>query len=192
MSAEPANALEELETIAEQGSLQINQGALIHNIRSHSFAFQLSPSIERARASRENEAVIAEPSQKKREPVVEAIAIREPVTPCEVVDYDSLIGLLRNRADELEISRETLNAIAGLPDGLAAKILGLKRIRRIGMLTLGPLLDALGLRLIAVPDEAALERNRALYVKRDDAHYRSAKARHSRSPAVRCGSPILE
>jgi hypothetical protein len=42
---------------------------------------------------------------------------------------------------------------------------------------MGALLDALGLKLIAVPNEAALERNRSQYVARDEAHLRSAKAR---------------
>jgi hypothetical protein len=120
---------------------------------------------------------------RKSKPITKPVMPREATTPAEVVDYDSLISLLRNRADELEISRETLNEIAGLPDRLVSKILGLKRVRRIGMLTLGPLLDALGIKLIAVPDEAALARNRSRYVKRDDAHYRSVMVRLWQNPS---------
>jgi len=166
--------LETLEDIAGQTAFHINQKP--RNL----FGWYLSPSIERAKAARERKEIAAAPKQKKCEPVIEAIA--PPFTSAEITDYDSLIRLLRNRADELELSRETINHIAHLPDGLAGKILGLRHVKRIGMQTLGPLLDALGLKLIAVPNEAALERNRSRYVKRDEAHYRSAKARHGRKP----------
>ena len=117
----------------------------------------------------------------KRQPVPEA-TILQTTTPLEVVDYDSLLRLLRARADELQISRETLNDIAGLASGHAGKILGMKQIRRIGMLSLGPLLDALALKLIPIQNEAALERNRKHYVRRDEAHFRSASARYAPKP----------
>jgi hypothetical protein len=98
------------------------------------------------------------------------------MTPREITDYDSLISVLRGRAEELDISRETIDHIAGLPERLASKILGLSQVRRIGMESLGPLLDTLGLKLIPVPDEAALERNRTRLVKRNASQVRRRPA----------------
>jgi len=70
---------------------------------------------------------------------------------------------LRSRADQLEVSREMISEIAGLLERYANKVLSLKGERRIGMQSLGSLLGALGLKLIAVEDTAALERNRTRY-----------------------------
>jgi hypothetical protein len=50
------------------------------------------------------------------------------------------------------MSGATLDEITGLPDRYTAKLFGPKQVRRIGMVSLGPLLQALGLRLVAVED----------------------------------------
>jgi hypothetical protein len=130
-------------------------------------SFSLSPAFDRAKASREPPSAIV--VALKRPPTIAPSA----TTPSEITDYDSLLMLLRARADELQISRGTIDHITGLPDGLSAKILSLNQLRRIGMISLGPLLDALALKLVAVPDDEAFERNRSRYVRRDDPHFRS-------------------
>jgi hypothetical protein len=139
----------------------------------------ISRAIERARASREPKPIVAAEAS-KREPVM-ARRPRPPpsapVLPVEVLCYDDLIEVLRARANELELSRESIDTICGLPSGLAGKILGLKSIRRLGMDSLGPILETLGLKLLAVPDEAKLARNRWRFVKRCDTHFRSADAK---------------
>jgi hypothetical protein len=89
---------------------------------------------------------------------------------------------LRSRADQLEVSREMISEIAGLPERYANKVLSLKGERRIGMQSLGSLLGALGLKLIAVEDTAALERNRTRYEACDAAHVTSARARWNPQP----------
>ncbi|THD46585.1 MAG: hypothetical protein E8A46_26375 [Bradyrhizobium sp.] len=99
--------------------------------------------------------------------------------PAEITNYDDLIIVLRARADELQVSRETIDFISGLPSGYAGKLLSLRHVRRIGLQSLGPLLTALGIKLIAVDDEAALEQCRSRYMKRDEPHFRSATARHT-------------
>jgi hypothetical protein len=49
------------------------------------------------------------------------------MTPlAEIVDYDTLILALRDRANALEISRETISDVAGLPDRYASKLLSRK------------------------------------------------------------------
>lgn len=90
----------------------------------------------------------------------------------EITDYDSLIAALRVRADQLEISRATIDDIAGLCDRYASKILSLSKAKRIGLETLGPILGALGLKLIAVQDDEATERYRARRVKRNASQVR--------------------
>ena len=81
------------------------------------------------------------------------------MTPlAEITDYNSLLAALRARADQLECSRETIDYIAGLPANYAAKVLSLSHVRRIGMSSLGLFLDALGMKLVAVPDDAAVVR----------------------------------
>jgi hypothetical protein len=133
----------------------------------------ISPAIERARASREPKPVVAAPVAV----LAPRIPVCEPSIPAEITDYDDLISVLRARANELQLSRESIDTICGLPSGLAGKILGLKSIRRLGMDSLGPILETLGLKLLAVPDEAKLARNRWRFVKRCDAHFRSADAK---------------
>jgi hypothetical protein len=108
-----------------------------------------------------------------------------PAPEIEVTDYSSLLELLRQRADDLEISRSTIDHISGLQEGYSAKVLSLTKLRRIGAESLGPLLDALCLKLIAVPDDEAFARNRSRLVKRDDAHYRSARQGHDLKPRPR-------
>jgi hypothetical protein len=124
----------------------------------------------------------ATPKQRKQkcEPASDIAAV-SPFTPAEIVSYDDLLTALRRRADELQISRETINFIAGMPDGYAGKVMGLKKIRRIGLESLAAFLGALSVKLVMVVDEERLAINRHLYTPRDDPHTRSAKARHHKA-----------
>jgi hypothetical protein len=74
----------------------------------------------------------------------------------EATDYNGLIAAIRNRADELQVAGETIDEVAGLPARYSAKLLGPNQVRRIGAVSLGPLLGALALKLIIVEDEDAL------------------------------------
>jgi hypothetical protein len=79
-----------------------------------------------------------------------------------VNDYDGLIEICRQRAEELAISREGIDDLSGLADGLAGKLLGKRRRKNMGPTSLGPMLQALGLRLLIIEDEAATARTLAL------------------------------
>ena len=95
------------------------------------------------------------------------------MTPlAEITDYDTLVVALRARADQLEVSRETISDLAGLPDRYASKLLSLRHVRRIGLESLGPMLSALGLKLIVVEDQAALKRCGSRLVKRNKSQVR--------------------
>jgi hypothetical protein len=143
--------------------------------------WQMPASIERAKAARPPKLTLVSktaptrpPSRNPKKPAPALVS--EPATPREVKDYDDLIELLRARANELKISRETVDYVGGLPDRLSSKVLSLNHIRRIGMDSLGSFLDALCIKLIAVPDDEAFERNRHRYVKRNESNTRSANA----------------
>jgi hypothetical protein len=114
----------------------------------------------------------------KRNCKPKAVAPREPSTPAEIFCYDDLIQTLRDRVEELGISRESVSALAHVPDGYAQKVLSLSGKKRIGLQSLAGFLDALSVKLVLVENPAALERNMSRYKQRDDAHFRSAKARH--------------
>jgi hypothetical protein len=64
---------------------------------------------------------------------------------------------LRRRADELRLSRRTIDNLSGLPDGYCQKLLGPAKRRKLGMKSLGAILGALGVRLVMVEDPAACE-----------------------------------
>ena len=71
---------------------------------------------------------------------------------------DDLREVFRRRVAELNISLETLDAIAGLPTRYSSKVLGLQPTRRFGQFSLDGLLGALGLMLLVVEDAEALAR----------------------------------
>jgi len=73
--------------------------------------------------------------------------------------YDDLIAALRARADELRVTRLGLDrAMRTLPDGYASKLLSEIPIRTLGRVSLGPVLGALGMALVAVEDLTALKK----------------------------------
>jgi hypothetical protein len=141
----------------------------------------ISPAFERAKAARPAKPV---PPPAIIETPIE-VATPAPSALPEITDYQSLISCLRARADGLQISRESISELAGLPDRYAAKVLSLSSVKRVGMISLGPLLSALSIKLVAVVvDEEALKRNRVRYVERDKAHTKSAKDRWERPPGM--------
>lgn len=104
----------------------------------------------------------------------------EPRIIAEVRDSTELRRWLRERADELNLSRETIDDLAKLPDGYTAKLLSDPPMREIGPTSLFPLLDALGLAVALVENERAMVRVRKAPTRRFrykwDRHWRNAKA----------------
>jgi hypothetical protein len=83
----------------------------------------------------------------------------EPQTLAEVKDYYGLIDALRARARErqLALSSPAIAAVAGLPDGYIAKLLGPGKVRTFAWASMGPVLAVLGAKLILVVDQEAVE-----------------------------------
>ena len=93
-------------------------------------------------------------------------------SPTVIRSYDDLHATLRARADALEISRQAIDELAGLPAGYAGKLLGGGQVKKFGGLSLELMLQTLGLRLVVVEDPEALGRLQGRYEKRDARYVR--------------------
>lgn len=82
----------------------------------------------------------------------------EPRQLAVVREYGELVAALRDRAEELDVARETLDEVTGLQTGYCAKLLAPVPVRSIGPASLGPLLQALGVALIVVEDLSDFEK----------------------------------
>jgi hypothetical protein len=87
-------------------------------------------------------------------------------------DYEGLAEICRQRAAELEITRGGIDDLSDLPNGFARKVLGSRQRKKMGPLTLGPMLPVLGLKMLIIEDEASTVRTLA------------PDARRSRQPAL--------
>lgn len=74
----------------------------------------------------------------------------------EIRTYGALIAAFRARADEMEITRETVDAATGLPSGYTGKLLGAAQMKNLGPLSLGAILSVLRLKLIVAPDQGVV------------------------------------
>ena len=83
-----------------------------------------------------------------------------------ITDYASLHETLRRRADQLQLSRETLDSLTGLASGHCAKLLAPAQTKKLGQTSFGLLLAALGLQLIAAEDPDAMRRYEKLRTPR--------------------------
>ncbi len=73
-------------------------------------------------------------------------------------NYQELQEALRERAKALQVSRQALDELAGLPSGYCNKLLAPIPAKTMGIMSLGALLGAMGIRLVLVEDHAALAR----------------------------------
>src|SRR5262245_29579627 len=105
----------------------------------------------------------------------------------EVRDYAQLVQALRARIDELGVAGETIDDVAGLPTRYTTKLLAPIPIKSLGRVSLGPLLGALGLKLIVAEDAEALARIRHRLTPRKNTNGRLPATRTRR----RGRSPLL-
>ena len=76
----------------------------------------------------------------------------------EVRDLSELHRALRQRSEALNLSRNGLDALAGLETGYSAKVLAQRPARCLGPVSLPALLGALGCKLLLVVDDRAMAR----------------------------------
>src|SRR5262252_1943390 len=107
-----------------------------------------------------------------------------------IASYNDLVEAFRVRKVELGLSDAALDERAGLTSGHSGKLLGPSRERGIGAAVFNPLLDALGVDLIMVPNPAKLA-GRDLEV-RDARHVRTDHPRIGQEQIRRCRPVVLE
>lgn len=95
------------------------------------------------------------------------VASKPPRIIGEARDHDELLAALRRRKEQLELSVETLDHLAGLTARHSQKILGCNPGRGITRITLGPLLGSLGLKVLIVEDDEAIARIAPRWRKRN-------------------------
>ncbi len=100
----------------------------------------------------------------------------EPRVLATVTDYPSLLAAFRARATERQIavSSEQVHHVAGLSDRRISQMLSLRTLQRgkskgrVGMISLGPLLGVLGVKLLMVEDADALRQFGSRLGKRNE------------------------
>jgi hypothetical protein len=70
----------------------------------------------------------------------------------------AILEVCRARRDELNLSHETIDALAGFPAGYTSKLLAPVPIRGVSHMSLGGLLGALALGLVVVEDSVQREK----------------------------------
>src|SRR6516165_5367072 len=91
----------------------------------------------------------------------------------EFADYPGMLDTLRARVDELAINGERFDEYAGLPRGYLSKLIGVRPTRRIAMISMGPVLDGLGLRGQFVEDPRGTQRLRNRLPPRNPSYVRA-------------------
>jgi hypothetical protein len=70
----------------------------------------------------------------------------------EATDYSGFRTAIRQRVEQLNISRACLDSITGSPDGYTGRLLAPLAHKKIGQLSLGRILRAAGLKMLLVDD----------------------------------------
>jgi hypothetical protein len=94
-----------------------------------------------------------------------------------VTDYDGMITAIRARMRELGVTNETIDSITGLQSGYVGKLLAPSRIKNLGPMSFGVMLQSLGLKLIVVEDAKTSAKMRPQWAQRKKAAPLVAMAR---------------
>jgi hypothetical protein len=112
---------------------------------------------------------------------------RPPQPPGRILgvahEYADLLELIRARIAELGISLEMANEIAGLPDGYISTLLCGRR--KLGVLSLGCVMSALGLAIVVAADDAqTLKIRPRLVLRRQSLPHAKPLSSHWHSSAI--------
>jgi hypothetical protein len=143
----------------------------MHHRRHHDRPFGVSVGLSHAKVARDPKppapASSAKPKRQPRRHEV-APAIDQPEVEVGgrvlaiIASYDELWASVRDRVAAMHITRETLNGMADLQDGYAGKLLGGKKRKKFGKLSLGKILGAIGCDLALIEDEIQVAKIRAV------------------------------
>jgi hypothetical protein len=101
----------------------------------------------------------------------------------EAASHDELVALLRERQTALQLSDQTLDALAGLTHGHISKLLGPGRARGLSEISMNALLGALAVRFVIVEDAAQVVRMKP--------HWEGKDMKQVRLPA-RIGAALMK
>lgn len=135
-----------------------------------------SPTMLHAKVAREA------PADSPSEP--EAIP---PAVPRLITSVDDLLDLLRRRRDELDLTHDTIDHIAGWASGYASKTLSPEPLKGLGEKSLGLLLDVLALgiaRVEIVEDPEKVVRMRRRWTRRVRPRMRPRRTRSQLTGAL--------
>jgi hypothetical protein len=154
---------ETLEDVAAQIGHRVTVGSRAdHNTGRALARWPVSPNMERASVAREKPAPAPQRTAVTPLPAQKAPpAPRMPAAARTISDYTEFVEAVRDRADELMMTREELDYQAGHQPGYSGKLLGRKHVKRFGFFSLGPTLGALGLKILLVEDTAQTAKIRA-------------------------------
>ncbi|WP_338314061.1 hypothetical protein [Bradyrhizobium sp. TM239] len=172
--------LDLLEEIEEQTTLSTNVGSRERK-RWRAGCLSLSPQFERAKVARAARVDLA--SEQPPAPATESEAAREPpngsaAVPRIITTREELVDMLRRRRDELGLTHQTIDGIAGLQDGYTSKLLAPKPIKNLGPMSLEAMLGALALgiaRIEFVEDPELAARMRSRWTRRARPKFRTKR-----------------
>jgi hypothetical protein len=87
-----------------------------------------------------------------------------PLAICH--DYNQLLEAIRARRDALGITHHTIDAVSGVADGYASKLLCDPPLKHLGAASLGCILGALGLQLVVTEDPDGFRRVKPMLTRR--------------------------
>ena len=97
-----------------------------------------------------------------------------PIGTC--TDFEGFRQILRKRREQLQISSDRLDDLAGLASGHSSKLLRDERpAKNLGILTFSVIMQALGLRIVVVEDLEQTARLASRWVKRREENVRPLK-----------------
>jgi hypothetical protein len=80
---------------------------------------------------------------------------------------EELLAALRARRDELQLTHERLDDIAGWPSGYAGKLLAPEPIKNLGFMSFGLALDSMGIALVVVENPEQIKLVEKRWIKRE-------------------------
>jgi hypothetical protein len=95
-------------------------------------------------------------------------------TIAEFSDYAGMLDAIRARVSELGINGERFDEYAGLPKAYLSKLVGVRPVKRIGMVSMGALFNALGIKCRIVEVANGTERLKSRLKPRHQSFVRSA------------------
>jgi hypothetical protein len=114
----------------------------------------------------------------------------------EVDSPATLHAALRRRAEALQVTRETLDAVTGLTSGYSSKLLSPTPQKSLGAVSMPAVLGALGCRLVLLADPAAerflrrLPKRQRRGISGSD-HWRSKRKAASAASALQAASAAM-